>query len=59
MVLEAKVVRRWFGLVHRVEIYTVCTEYEVEVKNPYAGCGHCHPEATRLFGAAEVRESDV
>ena len=58
MVLEAQVVRRWLGLVHRVEVYAVCTEYQVEVKNPYVGCGHCHPEATTLFEAAEVKELD-
>jgi hypothetical protein len=59
MVLEARVVRRWFGLVHRVEVYAVCTEYEVEVKDPYVGCGHCHPEAPRLFEAIEARENDA
>jgi hypothetical protein len=59
MVLEAEVVRRWFGLVHRVEVYAVCTEYQVEVKDPYVGCGHCHPQAARLFEAAEVRETDA
>jgi hypothetical protein len=59
MVLEAKVVRRWFGLVHRVEVYAVCTEYEVEVDDPYVGCGHCHPEATRLFEAVEPGQEDA
>jgi hypothetical protein len=59
MLLEAKVVRRWFGLVHRVEVYAVCTEYQVEVEDPYVGCGHCHPEANKLFEAAEVRETDA
>jgi hypothetical protein len=42
-----------------VEVYAVCTEYEVEVKDPYVGCGRCHPEATKLFEAAEVRQSDA
>jgi hypothetical protein len=59
MVLEARVVRRWFGLVHRVEVYAVCTKYEVEVDDPYIGCGRCHPEATKLFEAAEVGQSDA
>ncbi len=56
MVLEARVVRRWFGLVHRVEVYAVCTEQEVEVEDPYVGCGHCHPDAVRLLEAREARE---
>ena len=59
MVLEARVVRRWFGLVHRVEVYAVCTKHEVEVDDPYVGCGHCHPEAARLFGATEGTQSDA
>jgi len=59
MVLEARVVRRWFGLVHRVEVYAVCVEYQVEVQDPYVGCGHCHPEANRLFEAAKVVEPDA
>ncbi|MFO7741049.1 MAG: hypothetical protein R6X31_01940 [Anaerolineae bacterium] len=59
MVLEARVVRRWFGLVHRVEVYAVCTKYEVEVDDPYVGCGHCHPEAIRLFEAQEGRRGDA
>jgi hypothetical protein len=59
MVLEARVVRRWLGLVHRVEVYAVCTKHEVEVEDPHVGCGHCHPEATKLFGAAEARQTDA
>jgi len=55
MVLDARVVRRWFGLVRRVDVYAVCTKHEVEVDNPYVGCGHCHPEAVQLFEAAEGR----
>ncbi len=57
MVLEARVVRRWFGLVRRVEIYAICTEYQVEVENPYVGCGHCHPQAETLFKAPETPQS--
>jgi hypothetical protein len=57
MVLEARVVRRWLGLVRRVEVYAVCTEYQVEVENPYVGCGHCHPQATTIFDAPEVAET--
>ena len=59
MVLEARVIRRWLGLVHRVEVYAVCTEYEREVDDPYVGCGHCHPEATKLFQAADEGARDA
>lgn len=55
MVLEATVKRKWLGLVRKVEVYAVCTEYQVEVEDPYVGCGHCHPEAERVF-KAEVRD---
>ena len=57
MVLEARVVRRWLGLVRRVEVYAVCTEYQVEVEDPYVGCGHCHPQAATIFDAPEVAET--
>ena len=48
MVLEARVNRRWLGLVRRVEVYAVCTEHQTEVENPYVGCGHCHRQTTIL-----------
>ena len=51
MVLEARVVRRWLGLVHRIEVYAVCTEHQVEVVDPYVGCGHCHPRAATVLDA--------
>ncbi len=57
MVLEARVARRWFGLVRRVEVYAVCTEYQVEVENPYVGCGHCHPEAAAILQAPDIRNA--
>jgi len=56
MVLEAQVARRWLGLVRRVEVYAVCTKYQVEVADPYVGCGHCHPQAATILGASEVKE---
>lgn len=56
MVLEAEVVRRWLGLVRRVEVYAVCTEYQVEVEDPYVGCGHCHPEAEMILNSPEVED---
>ena len=51
MVLEGRAVKRWLGLVRRVEVYAVCTEYQVEVENPYVGCGHCHPRAATILEA--------
>ncbi len=54
MVLEARVVRRWLGLVHRVEVYAICTEHQVEVADPYVGCGHCHPQAATILDAPEL-----
>ena len=56
MVLEAQVVRRWFGLVRRVDVYAVCTKYQVEVDDPYVGCGHCHPHAATILDKPEVKE---
>lgn len=56
MVLEARVVTRWFGLVRRVEVRAACTEHGVEVSDPYVGCGHCHPGAHILFEAPEAWE---
>jgi len=53
MALEAQIVRRWFGLVYRVEVYAVCTEYQVEVDDPYIGCGHCHPQAAMVLEALD------
>ena len=58
MVLEARISRRWFGLRQYVEVYAVCTEYQVEVEDPYVGCGHCHPQAETLFGAVEVTDAN-
>ncbi len=56
MVLEAEVVRRWFGLVRRVQVYAVCIEHQVEVKDPYVGCGHCHPQAASVLSGQQAKE---
>jgi hypothetical protein len=56
MALEAQVVRRWLGLVRRVEVYAVCTEHHVEVENPYIGCGHCHSHAATILNAKVAEE---
>jgi hypothetical protein len=58
MVLEARVVRRWLGLVHRIEVYAVCTEHQVEVTDPYVGCGHCHPRAATVLDAPSRKPRD-
>jgi hypothetical protein len=57
LVLGARVVRRWLGLVRRVEVYAVCAEHHVEVQNPYVGCGHCHAPAATILDA-EVKEEN-
>jgi hypothetical protein len=57
MLLEARVVRRWLGLVRRVEVYAVCTAYQVEVDDPYVGCGHCHPQAATILSASETPDA--
>ncbi len=56
MALQAQVVRRWLGLVRRVEVYAVCTEQQVEVQDPYVGCGHCHPQTATIFDAPVAEE---
>lgn len=58
MVLEARVVQRWLGLVRRVEVYAVCTEHHVEVSDPYVGCGHCHPHAATIFATPEIPKEE-
>jgi hypothetical protein len=56
MMLEAQVVRRWLGLVRRVEVYAVCAKYHTEVENPYVGCGHCHSQAATILDAEVAEE---
>ncbi|MCP4536545.1 MAG: hypothetical protein GY832_05310 [Chloroflexi bacterium] len=52
MVLEVRAIRRWFGLVRRIEVYAVCTKHQLEVNDPHVGCGHCHPQAATIFDAS-------
>ncbi len=47
MALKARLVRRW--LRRQVVVTATCTRYQVEVKNPYVGCGHCHPDAAAVL----------
>jgi hypothetical protein len=56
MVLQARVVRRWLGLVQRVEVYAVCAQHQTEVSNPYIGCGHCNPPAPSILSAQVIDE---
>jgi len=58
MVLEATAVRKWFGLVRRVQITAFCTEHHIAVADPFIGCGNCHPEAAALFRAVERLQED-
>ncbi len=51
LVLEARVVKAFLGLSRKVRVLAVCSKHLVEVRHPYAGCGHCHeeqPEANLL-----------
>ena len=56
MVLQARVVRRWLGLVRRVEVYAVCAQHQVEVQDPYVGCGHCNPPVPSILDAQVIEE---
>jgi hypothetical protein len=42
LVLDAKVSKRLFGLVQRVEVTGWCSEHFLDVEHPAVGCGHCH-----------------
>jgi hypothetical protein len=54
MTLRARLLRRWFR--RRVQVTAFCEHSNVVVKNPYLGCGHCHPDAAALL-APERRET--
>jgi hypothetical protein len=51
MELRAGLVRRWFR--RRVEVTAYCADRQVEVADPYVGCGHCHPEAAWVLAPEE------
>jgi len=51
MRLRARLVRRWMR--RRVELEAYCTRQQVQVKNPYVGCGHCHPDALAVLGGKQ------
>jgi len=57
MVLEGRVVRRWLGLVTRVELSAFCTSHHVIVENPYVGCGNCHPGAAAILSEQNSKEN--
>lgn len=44
LVLEAIVVKRFFGLRRDVVVDAVCSKHLVAVSEPHVGCGHCHEE---------------
>lgn len=54
MRLRARIVRRW--LRRRVEVTATCEERQVEVENPYVGCGYCHPAAAAVLAPQEGKE---
>ncbi|WP_062192570.1 hypothetical protein [Anaerolinea thermolimosa] len=43
MKLKALVHTSWLGLIRRVKISAYCFRSEAPVKDPYIGCGLCHP----------------
>jgi len=56
MVLEARVVKRWLGLVRRIKVSAHCVLSHSKVDDPYVGCGQCHPEAAEILGQSHVAE---
>jgi len=44
LILEARVTRRWLGLVQRVQVSGWCKAYFLDVEHPAVGCGHCHEQ---------------
>ncbi|MCS6774763.1 MAG: hypothetical protein RMM31_04720 [Anaerolineae bacterium] len=53
LALEGRVVRSFFGLVERVEVYAICTKHMKEVTNPEVGCGECHGAIADLLRSIE------
>jgi hypothetical protein len=48
LMLEARVVKTWGGLVRKVEVAATCTKSLEAVSNPHVGCGHCHEALEKL-----------
>ena len=42
LTLEARVVKTWLGLGHKVVVTAYCTKFPQDVREPEIGCGHCH-----------------
>jgi hypothetical protein len=43
MILSGEIRSGFFGLKRNVKINAYCTKTHQVVKNPYVGCGECHP----------------
>ncbi len=43
MILSGEIVKGFLGFGRRVKISAYCTKTHQDVKNPYVGCGECHP----------------
>ena len=56
MILHARVVKRWLGLVRRVDVRASCPTYGEAHVDPYAGCGHCHEQAPSILDAQVSEE---
>jgi hypothetical protein len=43
MVLSAEIAKGFLGLHRHVKVSAYCTKTHQDVKDPYVGCGKCHP----------------
>ncbi len=43
MTLSAEIAKGFLGLGRRVRVQAYCTKTHQDVKDPYVGCGECHP----------------
>jgi hypothetical protein len=48
MHLHARLVRRWPGR-RKMVVTAHCSQQQTAVKDPYVGCGHCHPTAAAVL----------
>jgi hypothetical protein len=43
MILTGEITKGFLGLKQKVIIIAYCTKTHQDVKDPYVGCGECHP----------------
>lgn len=56
LILEARVISGWLGIVQRVQASGWCKAYFLDVEQPAVGCGHCHerPEPAATLDAWQL-----